>query len=133
LVQNRLERGGRVFEPKSGLKSRALSKAGKSPTKINDTTEPILARPTLTNGIEKLMVDYFQCSHLAERLVPKMLSRVVGLSASGLLGLRPRSVLKTGLRLQNGPWRSSILGTNRQAAISTSTKRNAMKKRRTVS
>jgi len=28
-------------------------------------------------------------------LVPKMLSRVVGLSASGLLGLRPRSVLKT--------------------------------------
>jgi len=35
-----------------------------------------------------------------------MLSRVVDLSASGLLGL--------------GPWRSSVLGTNRQAAISTS-------------
>ncbi len=52
-----------------------------------------------------------------------MLSRVVGLSASGLLGLRPRSVLKTGLWLQNDPWRSSVLGTNRQAAISTSTKR----------
>jgi hypothetical protein len=32
--------------------------------------------------------------------------------------------LKTGLWLQNGPWRSSVLGTNRQAAISTSTKRN---------
>jgi len=52
-----------------------------------------------------------------------MLSRVVGLSASGLLGLRPRSVLKTGLWLQNGPWRSSILESNRQAAISTNTKR----------
>jgi len=62
---------------------RAVFQAGlypgrkKSPTKINDTTEPILARSTLTNGIEKLMVDYFQCSHLAERLVPKMLSRVM--------------------------------------------------------
>jgi len=51
-----------------------------------------------------------------------MLSRVVGLSASGLLGLRPRPILKTALWLQNGPWRSSVLGTNRQAAISTSTK-----------
>jgi len=56
-------------------------------------------------------------------LVPKMLSRVVGLSASGLLGLRPRPILKTALWLQNGPWRSSVLGTNRQAASLTSTKR----------
>jgi hypothetical protein len=55
-----------------------------------------------------------------------MLSRVVGLSASGLLGLRPRSALKTALWLQNGPWRSSVLGTNRQAAISTSTKRTSI-------
>jgi len=54
LVQNRLERGGHVFEPKSGLKSRALSKAGKSPTNINDPTEPILSRPTLTNGNWKI-------------------------------------------------------------------------------
>ncbi len=52
-----------------------------------------------------------------------MLSRVVGLSASDFLGLRPRPVLKTGLWLQNGPWRSSVLGTNRQAAILTSAKR----------
>jgi len=52
-----------------------------------------------------------------------MLSRVVGLSASSFLGLRPRSVLKTALWLQNDPWRSSILAANRQAAISTSTKR----------
>jgi len=70
------------------------------------------------------MIVYFQSSHLAERLVPKMLSRVVGLSVSGLLGLRPRPVLKTELWLQNGPWRSSVLGTNRQAANSTNTKRN---------
>jgi hypothetical protein len=47
-----------------------------------------------------------------------------------LLGLRPRPVLKTGLWLQNGPWRSSILESNRQAAISTSTKRvTGIKKR----
>jgi hypothetical protein len=56
-----------------------------------------------------------------------MLSRVVGLSASGLLELRPRSVLKTNFWLQNDPQRSSILGTNRQAAISTSTKRKVYK------
>jgi len=55
-------------------------------------------------------------------LAAKMLSRVVGLSASVFLGLRPRSVLKTVLWLQNDPWRSSILGANRQAAILTSTK-----------
>jgi len=73
--------------------------------------------------IKKLTLDYFQFGHLAERLVPKMLSRVVGLSASGLLGLRPRPVLKTGFWLQNGPWRSSVLGTNRQAAMSTSNTR----------
>jgi hypothetical protein len=54
-----------------------------------------------------------------------MLSRVVGLSASGLLGLRPRPILKTVLWLQNGPWRSSVLGTNRQAVILTSTKRSS--------
>ena len=48
LAQNRLERGGRVFEPKVGLESRALSKS-KTTTKINDTTEPILARPALIN------------------------------------------------------------------------------------
>jgi len=70
------------------------------------------------------MIDYLKVSHLAERLVPKMLSRVVGLSASAFLGLRPRSVLKTGFWLQNDPWRSSILGTNWQAAILTSPKRN---------
>jgi len=52
-----------------------------------------------------------------------MLSRVVGLSASVFLGLRPRSVLKTVLWLQNAPWRASILAANRQAAIPTSTKR----------
>jgi len=52
-----------------------------------------------------------------------MLSRVVGLSASGLLGLRPRPALKTALWLQNDPWRSNVLGTNRQAAISTGIKR----------
>jgi len=69
-------------------------------------------------GNKKLMIAYFQFSHLAERLIAKMLSRVVGLSASDLLGLRPRSFLKTGL--QNGPWRSSVLGTNWQAAIPTS-------------
>ncbi|MFD1421507.1 hypothetical protein, partial [Lactiplantibacillus songbeiensis] len=30
------------------------------------------------------------------------------------------------LWLQNGPWRSSVLGTNRQAAISTGAKRKLM-------
>jgi len=30
--------------------------------------------------------------------------------------------LKTALWLQNGPWRSSVLGTNRQAATLASTK-----------
>jgi len=54
-----------------------------------------------------------------------MLSRVVGLSASGLLELRPRSVLKTVLWLQNDPQRSSILEINRQAAISTRIKRSS--------
>jgi len=49
LVQHRLERGGRVFEPKGGLESRALSKS-KPTTKINDTTEPMLDRPALMNG-----------------------------------------------------------------------------------
>jgi len=49
LGQYWLERGGRVFEPKSGLKSRALTKSEKSPTKSNDTTEPILPRPALAN------------------------------------------------------------------------------------
>jgi len=52
-----------------------------------------------------------------------MLSRVVGLSASVFLGLRPRSVLKTVLWLQNDPWRSSILAANRQVAIPTSLQR----------
>jgi len=46
LAQNRLERGGHVFEPQVGLESRALSKS-KTTTKINDTTEPILDRPAL--------------------------------------------------------------------------------------
>ncbi len=78
----------------------------------------MLARPALVDD------DYLlSTTNLAERLVPKMLSRVVGLSASGLLGLRPRSALKTALWLQNDPWRSSILGTNRQAAILIATKR----------
>jgi len=54
-------------------------------------------------GIKKLMIDCFQFSHLAEWLVAKMLSRVVGLSASGLLGLRTRSVLKTGLEASKWP------------------------------
>jgi len=49
LAQNRLERGGHVCEPKIGLASRALSKP-KTTTKINDTTEPILGRPSLING-----------------------------------------------------------------------------------
>jgi len=57
-----------------------------------------------------------------------MLSRVVGLSASVSLRLRPRSVLKTALWLQNDPWRSSILAANRQAAILTSTKRKSINK-----
>jgi len=57
-----------------------------------------------------------------------MLSRVVGLSASGLLGLRP--VLKIVVWLQNDPRRSSILESNRQAAISTSTKRIEETKKR---
>jgi len=48
LGQHWLERGGRVFEPKGGLKSRALTKPEKSPTKSNDITEPMLARPALT-------------------------------------------------------------------------------------
>ncbi len=62
-------------------------------------------------GIKKLTVDYFQFHYLAER------------SASKMLGLRPRSVLKVVLWLQNGPWCSSILEANQQAASSTSTKR----------
>jgi hypothetical protein len=49
-----------------------------------------------------------------------MLSRVVGLSMSGLLGLRPRPTFEDRTGLQNGPWRSSVLGTNWQAAIPTS-------------
>jgi len=52
-----------------------------------------------------------------------MLSRIVDFSASGSLRLRPRTVLKTVVGFQDGPWRSSILESNRQAAISTSTKR----------
>jgi len=44
-----------------------------------------------------------------------MLSHVVGLSTGDLPGLRPRAVLKTAFWLQNGPWRSSVLETNRQA------------------
>jgi len=50
LGQNRLERGGHVFEPKVGLEKRALSKS-KTTTKINDTTEPILARPALIDHV----------------------------------------------------------------------------------
>jgi len=49
LDQNRLERGGHVCEPKISLTSRALTNPEKSPAKSNDTTEPILARPPLTN------------------------------------------------------------------------------------
>jgi len=45
-----LERGGHVFEPWSGLKSRALTKAGKIiQPKSNDTTEHHPARPALNN------------------------------------------------------------------------------------
>jgi hypothetical protein len=54
---------------------------------------------------------------LAERLALKMLSRVVDLSSGELSGLRSRPILKTAFWLQNGPWRSSVLSANRQAAI----------------
>jgi len=49
LDQHWLERGGHVFEPYCGLESRALSRSAKPPAKINDTTEPMLVRPTLMN------------------------------------------------------------------------------------
>jgi len=49
-----------------------------------------------------------------------MLSRVVGLNLGELPGFRPRSIWKTALWLPNDPWRSSILATNRQAAITNS-------------
>jgi len=45
-----------------------------------------------------------------------MLSHEIVLSAGGFPGLRTRPVLKTALWLQNGLWRSSILGPDRQAA-----------------
>jgi len=51
LAQNRLERGGHVCEPKSGLTSRALTNPEKSPAKSNDTTEPMLTRPALINRL----------------------------------------------------------------------------------
>jgi len=47
LGQHRLERGGRVFEPKSGLKNGLDLSRQNSSTKINDTTEPMLTRPAL--------------------------------------------------------------------------------------
>jgi len=55
-------------------------------------------------GLKKVTIDYFELSYLAERLASKMLSRVVGLSASGLLGLRPRPALKTvfGFKMAHG-------------------------------
>jgi len=51
LGQNRLEHGGRVYEPQNGLISRALTNPEKSPAKSNDTTEPMLTRPALINRL----------------------------------------------------------------------------------
>jgi len=47
-----LERGGHVWKPRSGLPSRALTKAGKIiQPKSNDTTEHHPARPALNNWL----------------------------------------------------------------------------------
>ncbi len=70
------------------------------------------------------MIDYSQFSYLAEPLIPKMLSYVVGLSVSSLLGLRPRSGLKTSALASKWPMAFQRFRSQLADAILTSTKRN---------